>query len=269
MTDQLGRRHPTVRRLRALRRDAALRRTEGVFVAEGVHLALEAFRNDAPIELVAISPRFDDLPEAPEIRQGACARGAPLFELADTVLESLQDARTPQPVLTLVGAKAHTLDDCVGEGGNPLLVLAHGIQDPGNMGSILRTADAAGATGLLTGGGSADLHHPRAVRASMGSIFRLPTFAVEGETLAALRRRGLRLVGTAPGGGTPYRSTDLRGPLVLLLGAEGRGLPPALSSELDEAVSVPMRAGVESLSVGAAAAVLLFEVAWQRGAVDS
>ena len=118
---------------------------------------------------------------------------------------------------------------------------------------------------LLTIGGGADLYHPRTVRASMGSIFRLPAAsATTEESLARLRERGFRTVGSSPTATTPYEAEPWTGPLALLVGGEGAGLPAELLAGLDAVVKIPMRGGAESLSVGAAAAVLLFEAARRR-----
>jgi TrmH family RNA methyltransferase len=161
------------------------------------------------------------------------------------------------------GARARAVP---GLPGVALVAVAVGVQDPGNLGSILRSADGAGATGFVTVGSSADLFHPRAVRASMGAIFRLPS-AQESEAeplLAHLRRLGIATLAAHPSSELLYDLCDLRGPVALFFGGEGSGLHADLSRRLDGAVRIPMRRGVESLSVGAAAAVLLFEAARQR-----
>jgi TrmH family RNA methyltransferase len=181
-------------------------------------------------------------------------------------MDSLQDARSPQPVLGLVRWPDSTLRSVLGRvASDGLVVVVHGVQDPGNLGSLLRTADAAGAAALVAAPGGADLSHPRTVRASTGSIFRLPSLAAESaETLEELRSRGFRTVGSSPSSTTSYDAEPWTGPLALFLGGEGAGLPAELLTGLDASVSIPMRGGVESLSVGAAAAVLLFEAARRR-----
>jgi TrmH family RNA methyltransferase len=181
-------------------------------------------------------------------------------------MDSLQDARSPQPVMLVVRrAAASVASVLAGRGGVPLVVIAWGVQDPGNLGGIVRSADAAGATGLIATGGSADLYHPRTVRATMGSIFRLPLTDGEGDDiLDRVAAAGLVTIGAVPRGGTPYDAIDWRAPSALLLGGEGAGLPGELEARSGVRVGVPMRHGVESLSVGAAAAVLLFEAARSR-----
>lgn len=256
-----------IRRIRALRRDRSVRDAEGVFVAEGVHLALEALASGAPIETAVLSPRLARLAEGPGLRAGLEAAGVPVEEASDAVLDGLQDARTPQPIVLVVRQARYSLEDVVRGRAQPaLLTVAVGIQDPGNLGAMLRTADAAAATGFLAVGDGADLHHPRVVRATMGSIFRLPALALHDvePVLAFLGSKGLVRVGADPASELLYDLYDLRGAVALFFGGEGGGLSPGLLRRLDGTVRIPMHTGVESLSVGAAAAVLLYEAIRQR-----
>ena len=146
-----------------------------------------------------------------------------------------------------------------------MIGVAHGIQDPGNLGSLFRTLQAAGATACFVADACADPFHPRAVRASMGSILGLPVLVEPTETLLPrLRDRGIALVAADASGEREYPQCDMTRALAVFFGGEGRGLPAELLAKLDESVRVPLHSGVESLSVGAAAAVLLFEAARQR-----
>jgi TrmH family RNA methyltransferase len=238
-----------------------------VLVAEGVHLVREALRSGADVECVIASSRLDKSPEGRGLRGEIAHRGIESLEADDSLLDALQDARSAQPVLAVVRVRERSLDEVVdgGPGVVPLVVVADRVQDPGNLGAILRTADAAGATGLVACGGSVDLRHPRLVRATMGSIFRVKTAVAErDDAIRALGAHGLRTVASDPREGRAYFELDLGGPLALLLGGEGAGLDPAWLARADERARIPMRDGVDSLSVGAAAAVLLFESARQR-----
>lgn len=251
----ISRGHPLVRRLRALRRDAALRREEGVLVAEGIHLAEEALRAGVAIETALVAPRLHEA----GLRQALRQRAERFAEAPDDLLDALQDARSPQPVLLVIREP-----NLPTRAGVPLVVVAAGLQDPGNLGTLVRSADAAGATELLACDG-VDLHHPRAVRGSQGGIFRLRcTRAPLLEALAALEARGILRVGAASAGGQDYAAFDWRRPLAIVLGGEGAGLGALPPASLDARVSVPMHDGVESLSVAAAGAVLLFEAARKR-----
>lgn len=263
---KVGRTHSLVKQLRALRRDGALRRSEGRIVAEGIHLVEEALAAGAHIEALVFDRRLEEHPRGEALQAAAAAQEIPAHEVTPRLMESLQDARSPQPVLALVRWNAPDVDRLLAAlPPEPLVVVAHSIQDPGNLGALLRSADAAGADAFVACGACADLAHPRAVRASKGSLFRLAAGRDDADAVAQrLRDRGLRTVGSAPGAPLPYHESDLRGPLALFLGSEADGLPAALMDALDTTVSIPMRDGVQSLSVGAAAAVLLFEAARQR-----
>lgn len=224
-------------------------------MAEGIHLAEEALRSGAAIETALVAPRLED-----RALRAALSRRAERFEeIPGELLDTLQDARTAQPVLLVVRRR-----DLPRRDGVPLVLVAAGIQDPGNLGSLLRSADAAGATEAFACGG-ADPFHPRAVRATMGSVFRLACSRVPLEqALDSLRRRDVRLVGADGAGDLDYADCDWRGPVALVLGGEGSGLAAIPRDRLDATVRIPMHAGSESLSVGAAGAVLLFEAARRR-----
>jgi TrmH family RNA methyltransferase len=262
----LGRNHALMRRLRALRRDGSLRRSEGLFLAEGVHLAQQALRSGAEIEAFFVAPRLNSAAGGPELLAAIDESGAPCHETEDATLEAAQDARSPQPVACLVRRRVWPGDEIerlLTTGS--LAIILEGIQDPGNVGALLRSADAAGCEVGVVTGASADPYHPRAVRATMGSIFRLPVIEQAGEpAVERLRRLGYRLIGATPRGGEDYSLADLRGKLALVLGSEGSGISTSLRSRLAQTLTIPLRPGVESLSVGAAGAVLMFEIARQR-----
>ncbi len=261
MVESLGRSHPLVRRTRILRRDGGERDRQGVLLAEGIHLAEAALSSGADIECAIVSPRLASLRDGAELLRRLDAAAGAVYEAGDRLLDSLQDARSPEPVLLLVRRRRLDPGELLDRvGGVPWMVVAFGVQDPGNLGALVRTADACGASGLIAAGGAADLHHPRAVRATAGSIFRLPVSRSDAEPLLEqLRARGYRQVAADPAAGTDYDGFDWSGPLALWLGSEGSGLPREIASALDATVTIPMRSGVESLSVGAAAAVLLYE----------
>jgi TrmH family RNA methyltransferase len=258
----LGRHHPLLKRIRGLRRDPDRRRIENVVLAEGAHLAREALRSEVSIELAVVSSRLTANEEGRILRRDLIDRGIELHEAPDDLLESLQDARGAQPVVCLVEVPRHRFEDCLRASRSAgLAVIAHGIQDPGNLGGILRTAHAAGAGALMAVEDGADLTHPRTVRAAMGSTFRLPNCRVGLAALeTALREEGFGTVGTAPRAESRYDEIQYQTPVALFLGNEGSGLPRDLLDRMDVVTTIPMQSDVESLSVGAAAAVLLFDL---------
>ena len=163
--------------------------------------------------------------------------------LPDDVFQSVVATETPQGVAALVRLKIHKLDDLLAAP-VPLIVAAAGVQDPGNLGTIIRSAEAFGAAGLLVGAGTVSPYNPKVVRASAGSLFRLPVVGVEfPAVLSALRDRGLKLLATSSHKGTAVQEADLTGGVVLLIGNEGAGLPKEIMRQVDGQVIDSARAG--------------------------
>ena len=185
--------------------------------------------------------------------------------MAAELVASLSEAETSQGLLAL--ARRPSFDEEEVFRGTPLVLVADGVQNPGNLGGLLRTAEAAGASGAILTGGCADPFAWKALRGSMGSAFRLPL--LRGVTidaaLDALEARGVAVLATAADGERRYDEADLRGPVALVVGSEGRGLPPAVRERASCRLRVPLAGPVESLNVGVAAALVLFEAARQRG----
>jgi len=217
-----------------------------------------------------VSPRLLETEDGRDLARRLSDAGVEAELATEAVLDSLQDARSPQPVVLIVKRSRVSLDAVIaGREGAPLVVVACGVQEPGNLGALWRTADAAGATGFVATTGSASLTHPRVVRASMGAVFRLAGVeAGNDELLEKVRSAGFTVVGAEARGGLAYDEFDWSGPMALLLGGEGAGLPVEMVRRLDARVGIPMAPGVESLSVNAAAAVLLFEAARARRTIN-
>jgi TrmH family RNA methyltransferase len=262
----LGPRHQEVKRLRALLRDAKARAADRAFVLEGPRLVEDALRRGATISSIYLGTNartaFRSLLDAPE------ADGVPVAELKEGVLEKLGSTRTPQPVLAVAPIPPPAaITDLVGPG--PVVVVVD-VADPGNLGTLLRSAEAAGAAGIVCCGETVDVYNPKVVRASAGSIFGVPVVeARDGADVAGvlgqLGEAGRRRLG-ATGRGEPAASVDLRGPVALVLGNEAHGLSDAVLRHVDGLVAVPMAGAAESLNVAMAGTVLLFEAARQRAA---
>lgn len=248
-----------VRRLRALKEKAG----GELMLLEGPKLVAEALGSGVELVEAAASARL-----ARGVRAGVVdalrGAGVPVRLVDDAILASLSEAETSQGVLAL--ARRPAFDEERIFAGTPLVLVAVGIQDPGNVGALLRSAEAAGATGAYLTDGAADPFSWKALRGSMGSAFRLPQRRriSTADALARLRARGIGVIAAAAGAGLPYYEADLRGSVALLLGPEGSGLPAGVTAGADLSVSIPMSRGVESLNVGVAAGVLLFEAARQR-----
>ncbi len=188
------------------------------------------------------------------------------ISLAAAVFDGAVATETPQGVAALVKLKSFDLDDVL-RAPAPLVVIAAGLQDPGNLGTLLRSAEAFGATGVLLAEKTVAHTSPKTIRASAGSVFRLPIVSVTlKEVLPQLREAGLCLVATSSHKGTPADQADLAGRLALFIGNEGSGLPREVLKEMDLVVSIPHSPKVESLNAGMAASILLYEAARQRRA---
>ncbi len=223
----------------------------------------------AILEDLLVEPGGDVDPELDGLVARARAAGVPTAELEPGTLARVTDAVTPQPVVAVARWCDVALDEVAAAaarpGAGPVLVL-HDVRDPGNVGTLVRTAEAAGAGAVVVAGTSADLFGPKAVRSSAGAVFHVPlVVAPDGDdALDALAAAGLRLVGTAADAATAHDEADLTGPLALVLGNEADGLPPAVLERVDERVAIPIEGRAESLNVAAAGAVLCFEAARQR-----
>jgi RNA methyltransferase, TrmH family len=181
--------------------------------------------------------------------------------LPDEVFRSAVATESPQGVAALVRLKTFRIDDVLAAD-EPFAVGVAGVQDPGNVGTIIRSAEAFGAAGVLIGPGTVSPYNSKAVRAAAGSLFRLPI--VQELALEKLRAAGLRVVASSSHKAKMLNQVDLRGPLCVLIGNEGAGIPHELLNRADERVAIPHSPKVESLNAGVAASILLYEIARQR-----
>lgn len=245
-----------------------IRYREGLFVIEGPRLLGEAVASHARMQSVFWSPElFSEetwaglLPALPS--------DIPLYEVPAGVFRQMAATESPQGILAVVGMPAWNWEDCLAprpEAPLPLAVLVDGLQDPGNLGTILRAAEALGATGVLLGEGSADIFNPKAVRATMGAIFRFPVaWGLDLPALVpALKERGLRVLVSGARASEPVYREDWRRPVAVVLGNEGAGVSPALLALADGHVRVPMPGRAESLNAAMAAGIVLYEALRQR-----
>jgi TrmH family RNA methyltransferase len=262
----LSRSNPLLRKLRALKEQGA---TQDLMLIEGPRLIEEALAARVALVEVVLTQRFA------ESRRGRALMGA--FDtrrqrvrfVSESAAASLSDVTTHQGVLALA-RRPQMLPPDAALSPSALVLVAVALQNPGNLGSLLRAAEAAGATGVFLTTGSADPFSSKALRGAMGSAFRLPH--VRGLEPAAvlerLRSRGIVSIATVATGGRPHDRVDLRRPIALWLGNEGAGLPAEVVQAADERVTIPMAPGVESLNVAVAAGVLLFEATRQRRAAS-
>lgn len=252
----LGASNPEVRELRRLLRSRRARDESARFVIEGPRILQAALDYDVELEAVYTASGDAD----GELITRCAERGVVVRVLAPGVAERLGDTVTPQGVFARAVLRRAARSALDGAG---FVLVADQISDPGNAGTIVRSAAAAGVDGISLGAGSVDAYNPKVVRASAGALFAVPV--VEGtpaaQTLERLGSAGVRRIGAVARGGTPVDQVDLTGPIALVVGHEVRGLGPL---PLDELATIPMAVGAESLNVAMAATVACFEAQRQR-----
>jgi len=256
--------NPLVRRFRA----AALGDAPGLMLAEGRRLAQEALGAGCTVVEAAWSPRLLSAQDGQQVLDSLADLGCQVHACTDKVLDRVSQLSTHQGISLVLRRPAHQLSDLLGAGRvAPLLVVVDGVRDPGNLGALVRSAEAAGATGMLVVAGSADPFRDKALRGSAGSVFRLPVLAgMEASAcVESLRSAGVGvLVAADVDSAVPCWDVDLSGPTALVVGAEGCGVSDAFLASSDARVVVPHADAVESLNVAVAAGVLLFEARRQR-----
>lgn len=251
-------------RLKQLRRALAHPgRDEALAGVEGPNLVREAVRAGLRIEAVFAAQ------EAESLLDGLALPAETEVLLAPRVLLTRALAtETPQPLAALVKLPRWTWDDLLARAAAPLVIVLAGLQDPGNLGTILRSAEAFGAQGIVSLPGTVSAWNPKAVRASAGSVFRVPLLeATADEAFLRLKQAGVRTLATAVRGAVPATATtNLAQAVAVIIGNEGNGLADDLAARADAAVTIPCPGPVESLNAAVAASVLLYEASRQRTA---
>ena len=251
--------------LQTLIRDLHRRRgreRRGLALAEGIRLVEEALATGTVVRGAAVSPALEATMRGQTLKATLVSRGIKLEEVDDAELEALSTTEHPQGVAAVIEPKKWSLPDIRLMPGTTTLVL-DAVQDPGNVGTMLRTALGLGAAGVVALKGTADLTNPKVIRGGMGATFRLPSVSAAPEELVAwarLQRSEIWVAGT--GGEDVVRLPPRTGrpPLLLVVGNEGAGVSPALEVVATRRIGIPLAAGVESLNVAVAAGILLYEV---------
>jgi TrmH family RNA methyltransferase len=250
-----------VKQLRAAFQGHA-RLSGGLVAIEGDHLLAEALRSGLVIKTVFVSERR----ELPRI----VPRGVEVLRLTDEVFASVVETQSPQGVAALLVPTVRIFDDVMGgPTAPPLILIAAGLQDPGNLGTLVRSAEAFGATGVLTTSGTVSAWNQKALRASVGSVFRMPVVAATADEIAELKGRGVRLiaaVGADDFGVTAAQEMDFTSACALMIGNEGAGLAAEWMELAEAQVTIPCPGAVESLNAAVAGSLLLYEASRQRSA---
>ncbi len=235
------------------------RRRRGATVIEGVRLVEEALAADVTMRGVLVRDAFGGDPRAAELLRNLADRGLPVEEISARELEDITDTQTPQGIVAIVETAWATLEDILPVARGPVLVL-DAVQDPGNVGALLRTAWALGAAGAIALDGTADITNPKVSRAAMGATFRFPVAtAALGEFRQWVRRHEVHLW-VADTAGAPLTKLAVPEKLVVVVGNEGAGIRPEFEDVVYQRVAIPLSRGVESLNVVVAAGIVLHRV---------
>lgn len=236
-----------------------------LFVIEGWRFVAEAVRRNAPLKKVFVCQERET-PEWQFLQKKLIERNIPFEEVDRRVLRKMSATEEPQGILAVVRQTTYTWADLHLDG-NSVLLIIDGLQDPGNLGTILRTALASGVRYVCSTPGTVDLYNPKVLRSTMGAVFSLvllPGRQPE-EILGFCRDRGVRVLMGDIQGSSVYQTKLAEGPLALVVGNEGNGPSPSFRSDDVQCVTIPMSQDVESLNVGIATGILLYEIVRQRG----
>lgn len=249
-----------VKNVLSLQKKAKVRRQTGQFVVEGAKMVLEA-PGDRLVK-VYVSESFERDNDAYLKELGAFDR---LETVSDNVFLRMSDTQTPQGIMAVVQMKEISLPEMLKE--NPLLLLIENLQDPGNLGTIVRTGEGAGVTGIIMSAGTVDMYNPKTIRSTMGSIYRVPFVSVQdfADAIRQCKSAGIKLYAAHLGGSCAYTQADYTGASGFLIGNESNGLTEQAADSADMLIKIPMKGRVESLNAATAAAILAFEAARQRG----
>ena len=237
----------------------------GDVLLDGAHLIEEALTAGVPIRTVAVSRAVRARSDVTALLQRLQRAGADVIDVTEDVLRAMSPTRTPSGLVAIADVPEASWEDALSRT-PPLVFVLVDLQDPGNTGAVIRSADAAGASGVICCGATAEPLGWKALRGSMGSVFHLPVVrrARAEDAIRTARAAGLTVVATAPAGGRDLFAVDLARPLAVVVGGEGAGLPAEIVATADEVVTVPMAGGAESLNAAVAAAVVAYEALRQR-----
>ena len=250
-----------IKEIKKLIKSASRRKETGLYIVEGIRMVREIPADAVKTLYVAesMTDKFADI----------CNQIPAEVEIVrDSVFQSMSDTNTPQGILAEVYQTATTEDDLFAGDAAPFLLIIERLQDPGNLGTIIRTAEGAGVTGIILSADTVDIYNPKVIRSTMGSVFRVPFFYTDDleQTVLDLKARGIRVFAAHLAGKNNYEQEDYTGNTAFLIGNEGNGLTEKLSNMADTWVKIPMAGKVESLNAAIAASILMFETARQRRA---
>lgn len=247
-----------IKNVMQLNQKAKARREQGLFAAEGIKMFLEA-----PADWISRIYVSESLSKDARVMERA--RQFPFEIVADNVFRQMSDTQTPQGMLTLLKKPSYSMEDIL-QGENPLVVILEDLQDPGNAGTIFRTGEGAGVSGIFLTKTSVDVTNPKVIRSTMGSIYRIPFLYVEDVVSLKhiLKQKNIHTFAAHLQGKNSYDREDYQKGSAFFIGNEGKGLTEKAASAADCLIRIPMCGQVESLNAAMAAGILMYEAARQR-----
>jgi len=255
--------NPVIKEIKALKK-RKYREERKLYFVEGLRFVAQAVEESRKIEKLLISEEFYISEKAKtllmEVKQCDCE----CFVLSNALFDEISETENPQGVLAVMKAESHAFDAQAVKNG--FLVILDSIQDPGNLGTIIRTADAAGADGIIVSKGSADVYNPKVLRSTMGSIFHIPIYISDniGDTIALLKTNGMKVYAAHLEGTLNYFDADLRGSAAVIIGNEASGISDMAAGCADGLLKIPMAGRAESLNASIAAGIIIYESLRQR-----
>jgi TrmH family RNA methyltransferase len=255
--------NPEVRQLEHWNRKSRDRRKSGRFVLEGMRELRLALQAEYQPEKLYFCP---EIVSGETLQQLPGLKGCPLVSLSPEVYRHLAYRGKTEGVICVMATKNHGLEDLQFDRKDPLILVAEAPEKPGNIGALLRTADAAGLDAVIIADPRGDLYNPNIIRSSVGCLFTVQVATADSTNiLQFLKHLGIQILGAALGGSGRYDQEDYTGPTAIVMGTEATGLSPLWMEEADNLVEIPMQGAIDSMNVSVAAAILIFEGLRQRG----
>jgi len=234
------------------------------FFIEGARFLEEALKEKLQISRIFLSSSFIENKCNNDFLSILSSEMYDAFVLTDKLFEEISDTENPQGVLAVLKMKNYSFNEILSN--NNMIIILESIQDPGNMGTIIRTADAAGFSGIVISKGCVDIYNPKVLRSTMGSIFHLPMYLSENlmETIDEMKQKGIKLFASHLSSTSSFFETNLTGDIAIIIGNEANGISSEIASKADSLIKIPMSGKAESLNVSVAAGLLMYEAVRQR-----
>lgn len=263
MTRLTGSQNPLIKEVRALKSKSG-REEKGLYLIEGIRFVTEALKENIELRYVMFSETYLSDRGSQDLLRSIEESSLDSYVIPDSLFASISDTQTPQGILAILNLERKQLKDT--ELAGELLVILDTIKDPGNLGTIIRTADAAGCGGVIVPDGCVDVYNPKVLRSTMGSIFHVPVCHCSNiaEAMNTTRKCGFKLCASHLEGSISIYDADLSGKVALIIGSEAEGIGDKTAEEADILIRIPMGGRAESLNAAVAAGIMIFEAVRQR-----